>query len=139
MDEILELEGDVVELGLRTAEEVHGVMIRVAAHEAEEIADPVGDAEAEHVLVEGNVEPDGGSEKRPVPELERPDAGDLLVLAEVAPFLEQIDGRSLVVLERQHLTHAGNGIVAQLAAYAVLVKLAREFAEIGIGGDFERQ
>src|SRR5438094_963351 len=100
MDEILELERDVVKLRLRTAEEVHGVVIGVAAHEAEEIADPVGDAEAEHLLVEGNRALDVGGEKRDVPDLERADAGHLLVLAEIAPFLEQVDGRALVVLER---------------------------------------
>src|SRR5262249_5638492 len=60
-------------------------------------------------------------------------------LGEIAPFLEQLDRRSLVVLEGQHLAHAGNGIVAQLAAHAVLGQLARQLAEIGIGRDFERQ
>ena len=74
-----------------------------------------------------------------MPELERADAGDLLVLAEIAPVLEQLDRGAFVVLEREHLADAGNGIVAQLAAHAVLGQLPRQFAEIGIGRDLERQ
>jgi hypothetical protein len=72
-------------------------------------------------------------------ELERPNTGDLRVLAEIVPLLEQLDRRSLVVLEGEHLAHAGNGVVAQFAAYAILGELPRQFAEIGIGGNFERQ
>src|SRR6516164_5125163 len=124
---------------VRAGEEVHGVMIRIAAHEAEEIADPVGDAKAEHPLVERHGALDVGRVEGDVSELERPDAGDMRVLGEVVPFLEQLDRRSLVVLERQHLAHAGNGIVAQLAAHAVLGQLPRQLAEVGIGRDFERQ
>src|SRR5271166_793395 len=103
MDEILELERDVMKLDVRPAEEVHGVMIGIAAHEAEEIADPVGDAKTEHLLVEADSALDVGGEECHVSKLERDDAGELLVLAEIAPILEQFDGRSLVVLERQHL------------------------------------
>src|SRR5262249_25314780 len=139
MHEVFELERDVMELHVWPGEEVHGVMIAVAAHEAEEIPDPVGDAEAEHLLVERHGALDVGREEGDVPELERPDAGDLRVLAEIAPVLEQLDGGALVVLERQHLAHAGNRIIAQLAAHAVLGELARQLAEVGIGRDLERQ
>ena len=59
-------------------------------------------------------------------ELERPDPRHLGVLAEIAPVLEQLDGRALVVLEGEHLADAGNGVVAQLALDAVLAELARE-------------
>ena len=114
-------------------------MIGVAAHEAEEIADPVGDAEAQHLLVERHGSLDVRREEGDVPELERSDAGDLLVLAEIAPFLEQLDRGALVVLERQHLADPRNGVVAQLAAHAVLGKLARQIAEIGPGRNLERQ
>jgi hypothetical protein len=76
-------------------------------------------------------------EEGDMPELERADTGDLRVLGQVAPVLEQIDGRPLVVLERQHLAHAGNGIVAQLAAHAVLGEFLRQRAEIGVGRDLK--
>src|SRR5207248_1559255 len=138
MDEVLQLERDVVKLRLRTAEEIHGVMIGIAAHEAEEITDPVGHTEAEHLLVEANGALDIRSEKRHVAKLERPDAGDLLVLAEITPVLEEIDAGALVIFERQHLTHARDRIVAQLAAHPVFFELARELAEIGIRRDLER-
>src|SRR5215510_10114598 len=139
MHEVLELERDVMKLHVRTGEEVHGVMIRIATHEAEEIANPVGDAKAQHPLVECHGALDVGCEEGDMSQLERPDTGDLRVLGEIAPFLEQLDRRSLVVLERQHLAHAGDGIVAQLAAHAVLGQLPRQLAEVGIGRDFERQ
>src|SRR6516165_9283509 len=139
MDEILELDRDVMELHVRPADEIASVMIGIAAHEAEEIADPVGDAKAEHLLVEADGTLDVGREKGDMPELQRTDAGDLLVLAEIAPVLEQLDGRALVVLERQHLAYSRDGIVAQLAAHSVPGKLARHLAEIGIGRDLERQ
>src|SRR4029077_13634742 len=48
--EILELKGDVMKFGIGSGEEVHGVMIAVAAHEAEEVADPVGNAKTQHLL-----------------------------------------------------------------------------------------
>src|SRR6266566_8270079 len=135
MDEVLELERDVMELHVRPGEEVHAVMIGIAAHEAEEIADPVRDAKAENLLVEADGALNVGRVESDMAELERADAGDLLVLAEIAPLLEQLDGGSLDVGERQHLPDAGNGVVAQLAAYPVLGKLAPQFAEIRIGRD----
>src|SRR5262245_10231336 len=99
MYEILELERDMMKRHVRAAEEVHGVMIRIAAHEAEEVADPIGDAKAEHLLVESDGALDVRRVESDVSELERADAGDLRMLAEIAPFLEQFDGRSFVVLE----------------------------------------
>ena len=57
--------------------------------------------------------------------------------AKVAPFLEQVDRGALVVLEGEHLTHAGDGIVAQLAGDAVGRKVPGELAEIGIGRHLE--
>ena len=41
VDEILELERHVMQLDVLALDEVHGVVVRVAAHEHEEIADPV--------------------------------------------------------------------------------------------------
>ena len=139
MDEVLQLEGDMVQLHVRPGEEVHAVMVWIAAHETEEIADPVGDAKAENLLVESDRALDIRSKEGDMAELERSDPGDLLVLAQIAPVLEQLDDRSLVVGKREHLPHAGSGIVAQLAADALACKLFGHVAEIGIGRDFERQ
>src|SRR6516162_234949 len=72
-------------------------------------------------------------------EFQWPDAVMLQMLAEVAPFLEQFDGRTLVVLKRKHRANAGNGIVAQVAFEAVLFERAGEFAEIRMRRDLERQ
>ena len=46
------LEGDVVEAHALGFHQVDGVVVGTAAQEREEIAHPVGDAEAEHVDVE---------------------------------------------------------------------------------------
>src|SRR5262245_8218300 len=120
MHEILELEGDMVKRHVGAGEEIHRVMTRIAAHEAEEIADPVGDAKAEDALVECDGALDVRRVEGDVSELERPDAGDLRMFGEIAPFLEQLDPGSFVVLERQHLAHTRHGVVAQLAAHALL-------------------
>ncbi len=61
------------------------------------------------------------------------------MLAEIAPVVEQLDGGSLVVGKREHLTDAGRGIIAQLAAHAVFRKLLCKVAEIGIWRDFKRE
>src|SRR5437764_9246186 len=127
MDEVLELERNVMQLRLRPSKEIHSVMIGITAHETEEIPDPVRHAKAEHLLVESDGALNIGREEGDVPQLERADAGNLLVLAEIAPLLEQLDSRALVIVKRQHLADSGHGIVAQLAAHAILRKFARQF------------
>src|SRR5260370_39581404 len=105
-----------MQLDIRPGEEVHGVMIRIAAHEAEEVADPVRDPKAQHLLVEADGALDIGSEEGDMPELERSNAGDLLILAAIAPMRQQLDVRSLVVRKRQHLRDPWTRLVAHLAA-----------------------
>src|ERR1700682_3716437 len=46
VSKILHLECDVMHLGLRTAEEIYSVMVRIAAQENKIIFDPVGYSEA---------------------------------------------------------------------------------------------
>src|SRR6202035_3456760 len=97
-----------------TFDEVDRMVIGIAAHEDEEIPDPVRYPEAEHFLVER----DGGihvlHHEGDMAELERPDAGYLLVLAEVAPVLEELDGGALAIRKRQDLAEPGDLIVGQL-------------------------
>ena len=50
--DVLQLERHVVHLLVLAADEVEGVVIRVAADEDEEIADPVRHPEAEHPRIE---------------------------------------------------------------------------------------
>src|SRR4051812_13065323 len=50
--EVAHLEGDMVHLGALAADEVHGVVVRVAAHEYEKVTVPVRDLEAQHALIE---------------------------------------------------------------------------------------
>ncbi len=139
MDEVLQLERHVMHFRGRAADEIHGVMIRIAAHEHEEVGNPIRDPEAHHLAVKlgglCRILDDPGD----VAELERPDAVVLQMLAEIAPFLEQRDRRALVILKREHRPDARNRIVAQLAFDAVLFQVAGKRAEIGLRRHFERQ
>ena len=72
-------------------------------------------------------------------ELDRPDAGNLLVLADRRLGGEHLAHRSLAVLERQHPGDAGTWIVARLAAQALGLDAAADVVELGVGRDLERQ
>jgi hypothetical protein len=50
--EIFQLVGDVMHLDILAGDEIYRMMVGVAAHEDEEIADPVGDTETENLAVE---------------------------------------------------------------------------------------
>ena len=62
------------------------MVVRTAAHKDEEIIDPVGDSKPEEELVEGCNGLRIWSKESDVPELQRPDAGDLLVVADMTQF-----------------------------------------------------
>src|SRR5262249_6856340 len=66
MHKVLHLEGNVMQHGIGTGEEVDRVMIRVAAHEAEEIANPVRHAKTEHLLIKTHGAGDVAREERTV-------------------------------------------------------------------------
>src|SRR6476619_4176915 len=104
--EVAHLEGDMVYLGALAADEVHGVVVRVAAHEHEEIPVPVRHLEAEYALIEIAGLLHVGNDEGAVAELYRADAHNLLVGGEVIPLGEHLDGSPLVVLEGQQLGRA---------------------------------
>ena len=72
-------------------------------------------------------------------ELDRPDAGDLLVLADRRLSGEYLADRPLGILERQHTGYAGRWIVARLAAHALGLDAAPDVVELGVRRDLERQ
>src|SRR3984885_15800516 len=102
-------------LQVAATDEIYRVVIRVAAQEYEEIVDAVGNLEVQHLLVKLRCFSGIVHDPRNVAELERADTDRLQMFAEITPFLEQRDRRALVVLERQYLPDAGNGVVAQFA------------------------
>ena len=110
VDEVLQLEGHVVHFDVVAADEIHRVMVGVAAHEHEKIVDPVGHLKAEHLLVEFSGLLRVVDHPGDVAEFQRADAIVLQVLAEIAPFLEQRDGGALVVLEGEDLADAGRDV-----------------------------
>src|SRR5215470_6044484 len=139
MREVLQLERNVVKLGAVAADEVDGVVIGVAAQEDEEVADPVGHAKAQNTLIERGGLLRARHDEGDVTELQGTGAEHLFVAAEIAPFLEQLDGGALVVFEGENLSQAGNGVVALLALDAVPGEYAGKFIEVGARRDLERQ
>src|SRR5215211_914276 len=137
--EVFELEGDVMQLGAASADEIDGVMVGVAAHEDKEVADPVGHPEAHDAPVKLRRLLRARHREGHMPELQRSGAEHLLVAAEIAPLREQLDGRSFVVLEGEHLADARDRVIAQLALDAVLGKLAGELVELRVRRHLERQ
>ena len=110
MREVAQLERDVMHGAVRAGDEIHRVMVGVAAHEHEEIVDPVRHLEAQHARVELRDRLGIVDVERDVAELEHADAGDVLAAADRLPLLEQLDRGALGILERQHLAEAGRDV-----------------------------
>ena len=106
-------------MGLLAAHEVHRVMIGAAAHEGKPVADPVGNPEAEHLLVEAGDALHIRRDEGDVAEFHRPYSSDLMVVAEVVPAGEELDLGALVVLEDERLRNARCGIVAKRTGHAL--------------------
>src|SRR4029077_13164951 len=135
MSPILQLESDVMHLSALAAHEVHGVMVRAAAHEHEPILDPVGYSKAEHAGVERGILLRFRNHERKMPELDRPDAGHLLVLADRGLSAKLSADRPLGVFEHQHPGDAGCRIVARLTAHALGFDAAPNVVELGLRHD----
>src|SRR5690242_6378913 len=88
MREIPQLEGDVMHLDVLADNEIDRVMVGVAAHEHEEVADPVGNAEAEDVAVELGHRPGIMGDEGDMSELQHAGPDDLLTVADIGPFVE---------------------------------------------------
>src|SRR5262249_1647871 len=117
--DVLELERNVMQLRARALDEIDGVVIGIAAQEHEPVLDPVGDPETQSLRVEVRHDLHVVNREGDMAELERSYAVHLMMRAEIAPLLEQVDRRPVVVLESQHRSHAGHRIVAQLALDAI--------------------
>src|SRR5271170_8266251 len=74
MNEVLQFEGHVMHFAIGAADEIHRMMIRVAAHEDEKVVDPVGDLKSEDLAVKLRGLLRIFDHPRDVAELERPDA-----------------------------------------------------------------
>ncbi len=137
--EILHLERDMMQLGFLAGEEVHRVMVRVAAQKREEVSHPVRNTETEHLLIErchllGIVDDEGD-----VPEFERADSRHLVMASQVAPFRKQLDRGALRIFELQDLADARDRIVAQFVGDAVQGQPTALRGEVGVRRHFERQ
>src|SRR6516162_7859174 len=137
--DVLELERNVMQLRGRALDEIDGVVIGIAAQEYEPVLDPVGDPETQYLRVEVRHDLHVGNREGDMAELERSYAVHLMMRAEIAPLLEQVDRRPFVVLESQHRSHAGHGIVAQLALDAIGRQRLRKLSKLRVGRDLERQ
>ena len=115
---VAELEGDVVDLGALAVDEVDGVMVGPAAQEGEEVAHPVGDAEAEHVAVEGGDLLHVDDVEGDVSELQRHDALLVEWLRRERALAEDFQDRALRIGEGDHLRdrRLGGGLPFHLDA-----------------------
>ena len=136
---VAHLEGNMMELGLRVIDEVDGVMVDAAAHEAEIIRVPVRHPEAHHVGVELHGLLHVVNAVRDVAELERRDGGLLAIVIGELIFGVELDHRTLDVGEHQSARGAGRNAVPRLALDAVLGQRARERRKVGLRRDLERQ
>jgi hypothetical protein len=137
MREVLQLEGDVMHVDVLAGDEVHRVVVGVAAHEHEEIADPVGHSKAQHLCIElghrlGVVHGEGN-----VAKFERADAADRLAVADEGPFVEQLDHGAFGIGERQQFGRARDGIAAQLRVHAVAGQHFLQIGQIGVRCDLK--
>src|SRR6476659_1532227 len=114
-------------------------MIRAAAHEDEPVLEPVRHPKAEYAGVERGILLRLGNDEGKMAELDRPDAGHLLVLADRSLRGEHLADRALGILERQHPGDAGRWIVARLAAHAFGLDSAPDIVELRVWCDLERQ
>ena len=126
--EVAQFEGDVMHGDVLGGDEIHCVVVGVAAQEHEEVADPVRHPEAQNLGVKLCNRLGVGDAERDVAELESPDAGHLVVVAEMAPLAKQLDGRAFGILKRQDLGHAGHAVVCRSAADAVPLQTCAESA-----------
>src|SRR6516165_2761439 len=91
VSEVLHLKGNVMHLDLRAADEIHSVMVRVAAQEDEIVLDPVRNPEAQHATVKVSHRLRVLVEMRDMTYLQRAGAEHLVVGTQIAPFRKQLD------------------------------------------------
>jgi hypothetical protein len=127
----------VMHVDLVAFDEVHRVVVCVAAHEHEEIIDPVGDAEAQHLAVELDHRLRLRHEEGDMSDLEHAGAHHLLLVADMTPFAEQLDAGAFGILERQHLGQARNGVVTLFRRNSVLLQFAADVGEVRGGRHLE--
>ena len=139
MREILQLESHVVHARGAAAKKVHCVMVGIAAHENELVAEPVRHFEAERALVELNDLFKFRNEESDMADLQRADASDVAVDVEKRPLREQLKLRAAGVCNDKRMRCAGERIAPQLRWDAEDRELFAGFRQIDVWGDFKRQ
>src|SRR5262245_47313044 len=114
-------------------------MVGIAAHEHEQILDPVGHLEAEDAFVELSDRLHVRHHEGDVAELEWGDSTDRLVRREIIPLGEELDGGALYVLECEQLLNDRDSVAAYSAINDFLGEPTADLAEIQIRRDLERQ
>ena len=78
-----------------------------------------------------------GCKESDMPELQRSDAGCLLVVADMTAFGKKLDNRSIWIRKRQQPGNAGSGFAAFLALNSLIGKLPAHGREIRTRSDLE--
>ena len=119
------------------ADEVHGVMVDPAAHEDKVIADPVGNAKAEHILIERRGLLDVVHARGDVADFQRIDAAFGFVLRVEAAVGIDLDLRTLGIGEDDGVGNARGEIGAPFAHNAGRGELAGHVGKIAARHDLE--
>ena len=114
------------------------MVIWTAAHEYEEVINPVGHSKLQHMLVERRNGFRIGRKESDMPKLQRSYAGYFLVAADMAAFGKKLDHRSIRIPKRQQRANAGGGVTALLALDPLVGKQPAHGREICARSDFER-
>ena len=128
---VLHLESDMVQLGHRIIHQIDGVMIRVAAQEAEEVAANVREAEAQHLLIEFHHGENVDAAIGDMAELEGHDAIGLAIVGRKFIFGIDVDVRALVVFEGDGVANPGADLAASGGAHAMFGQFLDAIVEIG--------
>ena len=101
--EVFQLKGHVVHACHAASQEVHGMMIRAAPHEDEEVVDPVRDFESEQLLVEGRDRFRIGREEGHMSQLQWADSDRLHAVTGAAGVAENFNQGLVWITKQQQL------------------------------------
>src|SRR4029450_4285949 len=119
--------------------QIDGVIVATAAQKREEIAHPIGFANAEHLAIELRDVLDVGDEKRDVAELVRDNAFSRKALAGEGVAFEYFHHGALRILEGDHVRDRGLGVSQALGLDAVALDLFLERAEVVLRRDLKSE
>src|SRR5215207_7882379 len=134
---VLQLEGDMMHDRALASHEVHGVVVRTAAHKGKPVFDPVRDTKSQNLAVEVGEFFRIIDAERQMPELKRTNSGDSRVLGDWGLLGEHFKYRALGILEAQHSRHARHCVVALFRLDPFGLQPLADISDVGRRVDLE--